>query len=595
MGGYAILQDAPLIIENMEKETRCQLKAPWLDHGAVSSLSVVIRGREQPLGSLCIAARQSRLFASEDTNFLQAVANVLATAMDRSRDEQALRQSQARNGAILETALDGIITVDHEGRIVEFNPAAEKTFGFSRAEALEMPFAALVPDAADISAPGLRERAELSARHANGSRLTVELAVTRIPVEGLPLFTAHLRDIGARKRTEAALHQAKEEAERANAAKSEFLSRMSHELRTPLNAILGFGQLLQMQQLPAAQNDRIGHIVTAGRHLLSLINEVLDIARIEAGRVELSLEPVRLSEAAGEAFDLIRPLAAQAGVTLHALASDHPLHQEHVMADRQRFKQALLNLLSNAVKYNRPGGDVRLTYAQPNPGRVRVCVADTGPGIPPENLSRLFVAFDRLGAEHTGVQGTGLGLALTKRLIEAMGGAVGVQSTPGEGTTFWMELPQAESLLDLHARQRRDKNRAPLAMEKLAAGRTILYIEDNLSNLALIEHLLADHREIRLVTAMLGHLGLDLARRERPDLILLDLHLPDIPGWEVLAELQKDERTSGIPVVAVSADATPRQIERLMKAGARAYLTKPLEVDRFHKMLRQMLEPEFVV
>ena len=595
VGGYAIHQDAPFVIQEMARETRCRIHPLWLENGAVSSLSVVIRGREQPLGSLCIAARRSRLFSSEDTNFLQAVANVLATAMDRSRDEQALRQSEARNAAILETALDGIITVDHQGRIVEFNPAAEKTFGFTRAEALEMPFGALVPEAADISAPRLRERAELSARHANGSRPTVELAVTRIPVEGLPLFTAHLRDIGARKRTEAALHQAKEEAERANRAKSEFLSRMSHELRTPLNAILGFGQLLQMQQLPAAQNDRIGHIVTAGRHLLSLINEVLDIARIEAGRVELSLEPVRLAEAAGEALDLIRPLAAQAGVTLHAPAADHPLQGEHVMADRQRFKQALINLLSNAVKYNRPGGDVRLTYVPADAGRLRICVEDTGHGILPEHLPRLFVAFDRLGAENSAVQGTGLGLALTKRLIEAMGGAVGVRSTPGEGTTFWIELPQTESLLDLHARQRRDKNRAPQAMEKLAAARTILYVEDNLSNLALIEHLLADHQEIHLVTAMLGRQGLELARRERPDLILLDLHLPDIPGWEVLAELQKDERTSGIPVVAVSADATPRQIERLMKAGARAYLTKPLEVDRFHQMLRQMLVPEFAV
>ncbi len=595
IAGYTIQQDAPFVIAELAKETCCRIVPLWKENGAVSSLSVVIRGREHALGNVNIAAKHARAFSSEDVNFLQAVANVLATAVDRSRDEQALRKSEARNAAILETALDGIITVDHEGRIVEFNPAAEKTFGFTRAEVLEMPFHALVPEAADISAPKLRERAELSARHANGSRPTVELAVTRIPVEGLPLFTAHLRDIGARKRTEAALHQAKEEAERANAAKSEFLSRMSHELRTPLNAILGFGQLLQMQQLPAAQNDRVGHIVTAGRHLLSLINEVLDIARIEAGRVELSLEPVRLAEAVGEALDLIRPLAAQAGVRLHPLSEDHPLHGEHIMADRQRFKQILLNLLSNAVKYNREGGDVRLRCAAQEGGRLRVCVEDTGQGIPPENLSRLFVAFDRLGAENSTVQGTGLGLALTKRLIEAMGGAVGVESTSGRGTTFWIELPRTDSLLEVHSRQRREKNGAPKAMEKLSAVHTVLYIEDNLSNLALIDHLLADHPEVRLVTAMRGWQGVELARQHRPELILLDLHLPDIPGWEVLAELQKDERTSGIPVVAVSADATPRQIERLMKAGARAYLTKPLEVDRFQKMLRQVLEPELVV
>ena len=591
LAGYAIVAGQPLVIEDLRVTTHCRISPLWRDNGAVSSLSVVIQGRSQPLGAICIAARHGRQFDPEDVNFLQSVANVLASTMDRTRDEQALRKSEARNAAILQTALDPIITIDHDDLIVEFNPAAEKTFGYERASALGRPFSALVPNVLGVSAKNLGERIELPARHADGALITAELAVTRIPVEGPALFTAYLRDITARKQAQEAMRAAKEEAERANNAKSEFLSRMSHELRTPLNAILGFGQLLQMQSLPPAQHDRVGHIVTAGRHLLDLINEVLDIARIEAGRVELSLEPVRVSDALTETLDLIRPLANERGVTLDALPDTHPLRDGHVMADRQRFKQVLLNLFSNAVKYNRQGGAVRIAFETAGSGHLRLSVADNGVGIAPENLARLFVAFDRLGAEHSAVQGTGLGLALSKRLIDAMGGQVGVESQLGVGTRFWIDLPRAASQLELIARQGPDAA-VPVGMGALAGVHDVLYIEDNLSNLTLIEHLLADRSEIRLITAMQGGLGLDLARQHRPSLILLDLHLPDLPGWDVLAALQADEATRAIPVVVVSADATPRQIEKLMKAGARAYLTKPLEVERFQRTLRQLLEPQ---
>ena len=599
--GYTLASGAPLVIEDVRKETRFDTSTARA-LGSVSTISVVIQGRERPLGTLGVASQQARAFSTTDVDFLQAVANVLATAMDRARDEAALRQSQARNSAILDTALDSIITIDGEDRIVDFNQATEQTFGYERAALLGRPFTALVPAAPEHTARSLHERIEVPARHADGSALLAELAVTRIPVEGLPLFTAYLRDISARKRAEAAMKNAMEEAERANNAKSEFLSRMSHELRTPLNAILGFGQLLQMQKLPPAQNDRIGHIVTAGRHLLSLINEVLDIARIEAGRVELSLEPVRISEVVGEALDLIRPLAAERNVQIEAAGPECPFHSAYILADRQRLKQVLLNLLSNAIKYNKPGGDVRVDCRACEGGRIGMRVADTGVGIAPENLSRLFVAFDRLGAEHSEVQGTGLGLALSKRLVEAMNGLVTVESRPGEGTTFTLELPRAESQLDHAARQRRERLAAEHHATAAADGdaapapparvHRVLYIEDNLSNLTLIEHLLADRPDIQLTTAMQGRLGLDLARQHHPDLVLLDLHLPDLPGWDVLAALQADEATKDIPVVAVSADATPRQTERLLKLGARAYLTKPLDVDRFQKTLRQMLEPE---
>ncbi len=594
--GYTVLTGAPVIVEDLRQETRFKVADYFFEEKAASALSVIIRGREQTLGALGAAVRLPRKFTAEDISFMQAVANVLASAIDRSRDEQALRKSEARNSAILDTALDCIVTVDHEGRVVEFNPAAEKTFGCTRAGLLGQLFRTLVPalpdvPSADLGAllPNLDERVELPARRLDGSLMTVELAITRIPVEGLPLFTAYLRDITQRKAGEAALNQAKEEAEEANRAKSDFLSRMSHELRTPLNAILGFGQILQMQNLPATQNDRVGHIVSAGRHLLGLINEVLDIARIEAGRVELSLEPVSVVDTLTETLELIRPLAAERGITLHAPGGDHPLALEHVMADRQRFKQVLLNLLSNAVKYNQTGGGVHVELHETPTGRLRVSVRDTGMGVPEDMLKRLFVAFDRLGREHSEIQGTGLGLALSKRLIEAMQGVIGVESVVGEGTTFWMEMPRAESQLGRATRLGLIRGR-PGALEPMAGQHTVLYIEDNLSNLTLIEHLLAERPEIKLITSMQGRLGLDLARQHRPDLILLDLHLPDLPGWDVLAELQAEGSTSAIPVVVVSADATPRQIERLMKAGARAYLTKPLEVEQFHRILRQVLQ-----
>ena len=601
ISGFTLAAGGPVVVEDLRLEKRFDPDEA-LQQGAVSSLSVTIKGRERPLGTIGVASKSVRRFSATDMDFLQAVANVLATAMDRARDEQALRQSQARNSAILDTALDSIITIDGEERIVDFNRATEQTFGYTRAALLGKPFSTLVPESPDNETKNLRQRIEVPARLADGTPMLAELAVTRIPVEGSPLFTAYLRDISARRRAEDAMKRAMEEAERANSAKSEFLSRMSHELRTPLNAILGFGQLLQMQKLPPAQNDRIGHIVNAGRHLLSLINEVLDIARIEAGRVELSLEPVRVSEVIGETLDLIRPLATERGINLHTESCDHPLHAAHVLADRQRLKQVMLNFLSNAVKYNKPGGDVRVECSECDGARLCIRVADTGVGIAPENLSRLFVAFDRLGAEQSEVQGTGLGLALSKSLVEAMNGVVNVESRLGEGTAFTVALPRAESQLQLAARQRRDPSATatpdddPAAPADAPPARVhrVLYIEDNLSNLTLIEHLLADRADIHLMTAMQGRLGLDLARQHHPDLILLDLHLPDLPGWDVLAALQADEATRDIPVVAVSADATPRQTERLLKLGARAYLTKPLDVDRFLRMLRQTLEPESV-
>ena len=379
-------------------------------------------------------------------------------------------------------------------------------------------------------------------------------------------------------------------AETANRAKSEFLSRMSHELRTPLNAILGFAQVLEMDSLNPEQRESVGYIVKGGRHLLRLIDEVLDIARIEAGRLAISPEPVPVRDIVREALDLVKPLAAERHVRLlDGGASDAP--DQHVLADAQRFKQVLLNFLSNAIKYNREGGTVTLSYSAPAPGRLRLEVIDTGPGIPPDGLERLFAPFERLGAEQAGIEGTGLGLALSKRLVEAMGGRLGAESTLGRGSTFWIELAVAESPVK---RLTRDDLAEPASAGGDGSSKAgiVLYVEDNLSNVQLIKRLLVHRPEVRLLPIMQGQLALDLASQHNPDLILLDLQLPDIPGDEVLRRLRETPETRHIPVIVISADATPGQIDRLRAAGAWQYLTKPFDVKKFLSLLDEALKEQ---
>jgi len=397
-------------------------------------------------------------------------------------------------------------------------------------------------------------------------------------------FLIMVEDITERKLVEEALREAKKEADRANHAKSEFLSRMSHELRTPLNAILGFGQLLERQNPTKPQRARVEHIMSAGRHLLKLINEVLDLSRIEAGHLPLSVEPVAVAEVLEEALDLMRPLAAQRTMQLSV---DALLDKDlHVLADRQRLKQVLLNLLTNAVKYTAVGGQVSVSLQQSNLAKTRLVVTDTGAGIATEKLARLFTPFDRLGVEQSGVEGTGLGLALCQRLMHAMGGDIGVDSTVGKGSAFWIELPATDSPLKALP----NNHAATLEEASVGDGGKILYIEDNLSNLTLVEEMLAEQPQLQLLTAMQGGLGLDLARQHLPDLILLDLHLPDLRGHEVLERLRNDAVTRDIPVVIISADATARQINQLKAAGARSYLTKPIDISEFFRVIDETMQ-----
>jgi signal transduction histidine kinase/CheY-like chemotaxis protein len=411
---------------------------------------------------------------------------------------------------------------------------------------------------------------------------------TRIPRRGPPELAKLADSFNAMARSledsHSQLQEATDRADEANLAKSEFLSRMSHELRTPLNAIIGYGQVLELQLHDHRRREDVEHILRAGRHLLALINDVLDISRIEAGELPLSAEPVPIAEAVEEVLGLVAPTAEQRGVHLGADMSGLP-DGAHVYADRRLLTQVLLNLLSNAVKYNRDDGSVDVTFETSEDGRIRTLVADTGHGIPAGKLGRLFEPFDRLGAEYTQVEGTGLGLALSKRLVEAMDGSLDVHSVPGHGTTFIVELAAVDAP-DGGAPTRAGAAERPVTGSELGhRSRRILYIEDNLSNLTLVERILEQQRDVELIPAMQGTIGLQLAREHQPDLIVLDLHLPDLPGTEVLRRLKGEVETSEIPVIVLSADASKNQIARLVEAGASAYLTKPLDVLEFLTVL----------
>jgi PAS domain S-box-containing protein len=526
--------------------------------------------------------------------------DMLGYALDvsnRHKIEQELAERENALSTILDTSPDVIVITDELGSRRYVSPSITDTLGYSEDEALEGGPDAVHPEDRRLAIEQLRRaasgeiavRARYRMQHKEGHWVWLDVRAQRLESSEddsseRTEIILYAREISAQVELESELRRAKEDAESSSRAKSEFLSRMSHELRTPLNAILGFAQILEMEDLDAISKDSVEEILKGGRHLLDLINEVLDIARIETGRLGLSLEPVQLREVVEESIGLVRPLAAQRDVVLRGPTDIRA--NWHVMADRQRIKQVLLNLLSNAVKYNRPGGHVELSCRPTERGHMHLRVADTGLGIRPERMDLLFSPFERLGAEHTGVEGTGLGLALSKVLIEAMGGAIEVDSSPERGSKFTVSLLQVEgpvesAMVDVESGHVDPGSRPP---------RTLLYIEDNLSNLKLVEHILARRPEVKLHAAMHGRLGLELIKEHHPDLVLLDLNLPDISGAEVLSILREGVSTRDIPVVIISADATRHQIDRLMEAGARAYMTKPLDVQRFLEIVDESIE-----
>lgn len=502
----------------------------------------------------------------------------------------------ARLAAIVASASDAVVSIDRTGTITSWNPGAEQVFGFTAGEMLGTPAAAFASAVESPDYPMLFDRVlggetihshESVRRRRDGTDIHVSVSAAPMVDESGRVggVSAIFRDVSQRVRADDEQRR-REEAERSSALateasrqKSAFLSRVSHELRTPLNSILGFGQLLQFGDLDDEQRDGVDHIVRAGDHLLALIDEVLDIAQLEAGEMRLSLEPVDVREVTVETVGMMRPLADRRNVHIEV---DTDQLDVHVRADRQRLKQVLLNLLANAVKYNRVGGAVHVRAATAAaPDRFRLDVSDTGPGMTDDALTRLFQPFERLGAERSDVEGAGLGLALTRQLIEAMAGEVGVTSREGDGSTFWVEFARVPP--DDGAVARPTVPTVPTVMSSppvRAARRAarVLYIEDNQSNVKLMERLIGLRPGITLMVAMQGRLGLELAFAHQPDLVLLDLHLPDLTGEDVLRQLRADPRTAGTPVVILSADATPDRAPMLLALGASDYLTKPISI-----------------
>lgn len=507
-------------------------------------------------------------------------------------NEATMAANLATIQGILDSAVDTIAILDPELRIVSVNKEVATLTGHGVEEVHGAhAFADVHPDDKPIvintfsrlfgpdSIADLRYRV----RHTDGRWVTVRARARALrDANGTPTHVVLIaRDVSDSVTYENALQSAKTEAERANAAKSEFLSRMSHELRTPLNSILGFAQVLQLEETLPEQPESLDFIYRAGRHLLDLINEVLDISRIEAGTMTVSLESVSFDELTHECLALVAPQAKAQGVRL----VDNNHCGTYVHTDKQRAKQVLLNLLSNAIKFNKENGTVTI-WCEERSGWLRISVGDTGPGVAPERIEALFVPFDRLDAEERGVEGTGLGLALSKRLVEVMGGELGVESTVGEGSTFWIELPitTVPELAELEA----TTSTFPDVLN--GQTKTLLYIEDNLANLRLVERLLSHRIGIQLITAIKGTLGFELAQQHHPDLILMDVHLPDVSGLVLVERLRADPRTANVPIVMLSADATAGQIRRLLQAGANDYLTKPLEVSDFHSVINTYLK-----
>ena len=534
--------------------------------------------------------------AGRDEIGLLAERMIEASALLRAR-EKALREGEERFRLVIEGVRDyGIFALDREGYVVSWNAGAERIKGWTSEEILKRHFSVFYPgdegrarsmrNLADAVADGRVEDEGWRVRK-DGTRFWANVVITALYDEAGALrgFSKVTRDITERRRAEDALELARQEAEQASAAKSLFLSRMSHELRTPLNAILGFAQLLELDRSRAVDTDRgsIEQILRAGRHLLALIDEVLDIARIEAGKLGLAIAPTSLDAVIAEAVGLSLPEAEMRGIAIHRAPGTLP----PVAADPRRLLQVLLNLLSNAIKYNREGGAIVMT-AQAGDGRVRVMVEDTGIGIDPAHASELFQPFTRLAAGAARSEGTGLGLSLSRALIEAMDGAIGFvpRVDGGEGACFWFELPIADAAPVTQAVS------AGLPPAALPAPRpvTILLIEDNLANAQLIEAVALRHLpQARLVSAMQARLGLDLACRHRPDLVLLDLHLPDHDGGWVLDELQA--ALPQLPVILLTADAIAAQGDWQAR-GAADVLTKPIDVPALlAAMDRALLEP----
>ncbi|MDZ4103132.1 MAG: ATP-binding protein [Hydrogenophaga sp.] len=513
----------------------------------------------------------------------------------------ALLKAGALQNAILNSANFSIIATDEQGVIQIFNVGAEHMLGYRADEVIDRVSPSDLHDPMEVTAravvlstelgtpiaPGFEALAfkasrgiediyELSYIRKDGSRFPAIVSITalRDDAGGLIGYLLIGTDNSARKLVEMQLNDAVAAAEKANLAKSDFLSSMSHELRTPLNAILGFAQLVESgtPALTPAQKRSIDQILKAGWYLLDLINEILDLALIESGKLSLSVEPVSLQEVLMECRSMVESQARQRSI---GMAFPRLPAQSYVKADRTRLKQVLINLLFNAIKYNQPSGHVSVECAEPTPGTLRISVRDTGAGLSPEQVSQLFQPFNRLGQEGGKEEGTGIGLVVTQRLVALMGGEIGANSTQGVGSVFWVEMALATAPgLSLEI----SNEPPPVQAVDGEVMYTVLYVEDNPANLELVEQIIARRSNLRLLGAADASLGIEFARVYRPEVILMDINLPGMSGTEAMKVLRSDPATAHIPIIALSANAVPRDIERGLEAGFFNYITKPIKV-----------------
>ncbi|MFL6673790.1 MAG: PAS domain S-box protein [Massilia sp.] len=511
--------------------------------------------------------------------------------------DQRLRDQHFYTRSLIESNIDPLITTDPRGMISDVNHQMEMLTGRTRDELIGAPFKSCFTEpqrAEEAITRVLRESKvtnyELTALARDGKQTVVSYNATTFHDRDRKLqgVFAAARDVTERKHFEHALQEsnielqmAREAAEKANRAKSEFLSAMSHELRTPLNAVLGFAQLMASEvPAPAAHQQRsIDQILKGGWYLLRLINEILDLAMIESGKVTMSQESMSMTDVLQDCKGMIEPQATKRGIAMTFPKFDNVFY---VHADRTRVKQVMINLLSNAIKYNGSGGSVIVQCVVSGKDRVRISVKDTGAGLSADQLAHLFQPFNRLGQQDSVEEGTGIGLVVTKQLVELMGGIIGVESTVGVGTVFWVEFAaSAAPALALENIDEVSLERRQAAARDLGDQPTLLYVEDNPANLALVEELIARRGDLKLLTAIDGHLGIELARAYLPDVILMDINLPGISGYGALKLLRDDPATARIPVLALSANAVPRDIEKGLEAGFFRYLTKPIRVREF--------------
>jgi len=606
------------------------MENPLIDNNVNDASSIALKRMEA--GALDIPPERIKIrsFDAESPQNMQKILQELQVhQIELEMQNEELRRTQfeletakQRYFDLYDLAPVGYCALNEHGLILEANLMAAKMFDVRRGDLVKKSISSFIFKGDQdiyylhrkcLIDTGEPQSYELRIQNTKGKTIWVNINATyEKDTNGVSLLRKVITDISERKRAEQTLRESEERyhreqhrldqilqnsnielsratviaekasavAEKANLAKSDFLSSMSHELRTPLGAILGFAQLID-SGTPAPtpiQKRNLDQILRAGWYLLDLINEILDLALIESGKLSMSLEPVVLSDVLRDCETMIEPQAEKHGI--HVIFTDTKVDFV-VQADRTRLKQVLINLMSNAIKYNKPDGTVVVSCTQ-FPERIRICVKDSGQGLTPEQIAQLFQPFNRLGQENNAEEGTGIGLVMTKRLIELMDGEIGMESTIGEGSTFWIEIKLLTTKNVTDTERKLTPNPSEnLPVQHNTAPHTLLYIEDNPANLMLVEDIIERRPDIQLFTAQDGSSGIELARNTLPNIILMDINLPGISGIQALKILRQDPITTHIPVIALSANAIPADIQKGLDAGFFRYLTKPIKIDEF--------------